>query len=113
MPTPSHHNPSHLQAIWGTLIKHFLQNITLQMITWTGHVLAAHKDSIISTIIEYFLPLKRIHAWIAATHSLSQSLFPSLWVTDTLYGAITRIISDNFLTEEQWPHHIPLSYILS
>ena len=80
---------------------------------WTIHVLRTHQHSLISTIIEYFLPLERTNAWIPATHSLSQNLFPALWVTDTLYGDLTRILHDTFLTETQWRNHIPLNHILS
>jgi hypothetical protein len=78
-----------------------------------GHVLGAHHDSLISPVVEYFHPLERTNAWLAATHTISQSLFPSLWVTQALYLPVTRIITTYFLSDTQWPHHIPLAHILS
>ena len=108
-PTP--YNP-YLKAIWKTLITHHLHCICLQTITWAHHVLNAHHNSLISTVVTHFHPLERTKAWEAATRTISQSLFPALWATEALYSSITQIIA-TLLHDTQWTQHIPLDSILS
>jgi len=111
-PTPSHHNP-YLRALCATLTNHYLQSIVFHMITWSNHVLKAHHASLVSTLIEHFHPLERTNAWVAATRSISQSLFPALWTTDTFHGTILHTIASHYLYDTQWPQYIPLDLILS